>query len=115
MVDSVTSVSRNGLRDWLIQRITAVIIGAYFLFLLIYLFLHPGLQYADWHALFANPLMRALSFIAFLGVVYHAWIGMWTILTDYVKPAGLRLVLTVLVILALFGYLIWAAEILWGF
>ena len=112
MVDTVTSMSRSGLRDWLVQRITAVIIGAYFLFILGYLVAHPGLQYADWHALFGGLAMRALSFLTFLSVVYHAWIGMWTIFTDYIKCPAARLTVTVLTVLALFGYLIWAAEIL---
>ena len=37
MVTSVTSLGRNGLYDWLIQRVSAVIIGVYMIGMLGYL------------------------------------------------------------------------------
>lgn len=107
MVEKITSLTGNGMHDWLIQRVTAVLLAAYTLFLIGYLMLHSPLQYADWHALFSHVFMRIFTFLSLLSVVYHTWIGMWTIFTDYLKCPWLRLTLQILVILVLIGCLVW--------
>jgi len=114
MVEKVTSLTGNGMRDWLVQRVTAVLLAVYTLFLVGYLMLHSPLQYADWQALFKCGWMRAFTFLTLLSVVYHTWVGMWTVFTDYVKCAYLRLTIQVLTILALFGCLVWGVAIVWG-
>jgi succinate dehydrogenase / fumarate reductase membrane anchor subunit len=111
---NVTSLTRNGLRDWLVQRVSAVILAAYTVFLLGFIIFHPGLDFYTWQLLFANNWMRIFSLLALLSLVGHAWVGMWTIVTDYIKQAGLRLVVQVAIILALIVYLFWGIEILWG-
>ncbi|EXF43206.1 succinate dehydrogenase (D subunit) [Pseudomonas sp. BAY1663] len=64
MVTNVTNFSRSGLYDWMAQRVSAVVLAAYFLFLLGYLLTHPGLEYAQWHALFSTNWMRIFSLLA---------------------------------------------------
>jgi len=59
-------------------------------------------------------VMRSFSLLFLFAVFYHAWIGVRDIVMDYVKPAKIRLVIYVLVILALLLYSIWAVQILWG-
>jgi succinate dehydrogenase / fumarate reductase membrane anchor subunit len=46
-----------------------------------------------------------------LALVGHAWVGMWTVLTDYVKSNGLRFVLQSAMILAVLVYLFWGVMI----
>jgi succinate dehydrogenase / fumarate reductase membrane anchor subunit len=113
MIQSATSLTSSGLRDWLVQRVSAVILAAYFIFLLAYFILHPHLQYAGWQQLFACNLMRIFTLLALLSLVGHSWIGIWTVITDYIKCAWARLLLEVILILALLGYLFWGIEILW--
>ncbi len=36
--------------------------------------------------LFANQWMKMLTFLAFVSLTYHAWIGVRDIWMDYVKP-----------------------------
>lgn len=114
MVENVSSLTRNGLRDWLVQRVTSVVVAAYVLFLTAYFILHSPLQYSDWHALFSNTCMRVFTFLALLSTVYHTWVGIWTVFTDYVKCIYLRSTLLALVIFALFAYLAWGVAIVWG-
>ena len=45
MVSSITSLTGNGLKDWLIQRVSAVYFAVYSLFLFFYLFFHLPLQF----------------------------------------------------------------------
>jgi succinate dehydrogenase / fumarate reductase membrane anchor subunit len=113
MIENPLRFSRTGLRDWLIQRITAVILGLYFIFLFIYFAAHSQLNFTQWQGLFAHPVMRFFTFFALLSTVWHTWIGMWTVLTDYVKCKVGRLLLEVLVVMSLIVYLIWGVAILW--
>ncbi|MGC1182918.1 succinate dehydrogenase, hydrophobic membrane anchor protein [Legionella sp.] len=114
MVTNVTSLTGNGLKDWLIQRITALYFAMYTVFILGFLLLHPALRYEQWHALFACSLVQIATAIALLAFTLHAWIGIWTVTTDYMKCTVLRLSVQMLVVLWLFSQLIWGLMILWG-
>jgi succinate dehydrogenase / fumarate reductase, membrane anchor subunit len=109
----VKQVSRSGFVDWIVQRVTAVLIGVYTIFILIYISDHHSMNYADWRGLFSTIWMRIVTVILLISVLWHAWIGLWTVFTDYVKVKPVRLLLEVIVILLLLGYFIWVLEILW--
>ncbi len=114
MTKNVMSLTRSGLLDWLVQRFSSVIMAAYVILLIGFILSHPQLSYADWKGLFANPVMRIFSFLVLLNIVAHAWVGMWTVFTDYIKPVPLRLFLEVAMVLVLLAYLVWGVEMMWG-
>lgn len=114
MVSSVTSLTGKGLRDWLVQRVTAVILAVYSLFLLGYFFFNANVSYHSWQHLMAKPSVRMMTTLALIALILHAWIGLWTVMTDYIKPVALRLVTQVIIFLSLFAFLIWGIEIVWG-
>lgn len=114
MVNRVVVGAHYGLRDWLIQRVTAVVMAVYSVALGGYLLLQPHLDYDNWTALFSSQAMHTFTLLFLLSLFYHAWIGIRDIVMDYVKPAGVRLVIHTLVILALLFYTIWSVQILWG-
>ena len=114
MVTDVTSLTGNGLKDWLIQRVTAVFFAVYALFLMGFLCCHPHLLYSDWQALFQTVWFQIASVIALLTLSLHAWIGIWTVTTDYIKCAAIRLSVQLLVALLLLGQFIWGLMIVWG-
>lgn len=114
MVNRVVTGAHYGLRDWLIQRITAVVMALYSVALAGYLLLQPHLDYDVWTSLFSGQPMRTFTLLFLLSVFYHVWIGMRDIVMDYVKPASVRLAIHVVVILVSLLYVIWAAQILWG-
>ena len=122
MVTSVTSFGRSGLYDWLIQRVTAVVLAAYVIFLTVYIVVNPELTYEQWTNLFAQLWMRVFSLVALFSFISHAWIGLWSVLTDYLTErllGGKATVLRIFAQMVLGGvsvtYLIWGIEILWGF
>lgn len=114
MLTDVTSLTGNGLKDWLIQRISAVYFAAYSIFLLGFIILHPHLQYNDWASLFHMNAFRIASLIALLMLSLHAWIGIWTVTTDYLKCTVLRMSVQILVILLLLSQFFWGLMIVWG-
>lgn len=113
MVDSAGSFSQNGLRDWLMQRFSAVVIALYVIYLLLFVTLHHNITFGQWHALFAAPFMRIFSTLVLLAILVHGWIGLWTVLTDYVKVTWLRLCLVALLIISLLLYVIWGIWVIW--
>ena len=112
MVSRVVVGAHYGLRDWLIQRVTAAVMALFSVSLAVYLFLHPG--YEAWSTLFSKGPVRIFALLFLLCLYYHAWIGVRDIAMDYIKPVWMRLLLHVLVILTLIAYAIWSVQILWG-
>ena len=114
MVRRIVTGAHYGLRDWLVQRVTAVVMIVYLLLLTALLLVTSPHDYAAWKALFANPWLRIVSFLFLASLYWHAWIGMRDILMDYIHPTGIRLTLQILVILSLLFYGVWSVEILWS-
>jgi len=113
MVNRVVVGAHYGLRDWLAQRITAVIIAAYSVILVVALMTGTPLSYAVWKDLFAQGWMRVATLLFSVSLAWHVWVGVRDILMDYIKPDGLRLALQVFVLLAIASYLGWTVQILW--
>jgi succinate dehydrogenase / fumarate reductase, membrane anchor subunit len=103
-----------GTRDWLLQRLTAVVMVAFTIGFIACIAWHKPGSYADWKAIFTGDVARLSTFFFFVALLYHAWVGMRDIVMDYVKPAGIRLGLQTVIGGVLVVYLIWSASILWG-
>lgn len=114
MVNRVVVGAHYGLRDWLVQRISAVIMALYTVVLVGYLLLQPRLNYDVWTELFSSQMMRSFTLLFLLSLFYHAWLGVRDIVMDYIKSAGVRLTIHTVVILLLMLYTIWSVQILWG-
>ncbi len=114
MVNRTVTGAHYGLRDWLAQRVTAAVMAIYALVIVGYLLMQPSFGYDTWLELFTSNVMRTFTMLFLLSLFYHAWIGVRDIVMDYVKPASIRLLIHVLVILALVVYVIWSVQILWG-
>ncbi len=114
MVKTVLGQTHSGLRDWLIQRVSAVMMVIYTIGMLVYLALTPKVDYASWHHLFSYSAIKIATLLLLVCILWHAWVGIWTILTDYVTCFVLRLTLHVLVLFALIAFFLQGLLILWG-
>ncbi len=114
MVDRIVTGAHYGLRSWLVQRISAAVMATYALFIGGWVLLHSPVGYEAWKALFSGNVVRSFTLLTLLALFSHAWVGVRDIVMDYVKPAGARLMIHVLVILVLILYAIWSVQILWG-
>jgi len=113
MVERTIVGAHYGLRGWLAQRITAVVMTLATLVMAYGIWSASPLTYAVWKGLIAKWWMWLSLSLFSLSVMLHAWVGVRDILMDYVKPTSIRLTLEVLFLLALAYYTVWALQILW--
>ncbi|MBK6983187.1 MAG: succinate dehydrogenase, hydrophobic membrane anchor protein [Betaproteobacteria bacterium] len=106
--------AHTGTGAWLLQRLTAVVMAAYTVFLLALVLWCPPANWADWTGMFSGAFVRLATMLFFLALLYHAWVGVRDIIMDYVKPTGIRLALQALVGTALVFYVVWSVSILWS-
>jgi succinate dehydrogenase / fumarate reductase, membrane anchor subunit len=109
----IVTGAHYGLRDWLAQRITAVIMAVYTVIVLVVILGGVPITYAVWKDLFAQGWMRVATLLFMACLAWHAWVGMRNILMDYIKPEGLRLSLQVGILLVIASYMGWTIQILW--
>lgn len=103
-----------GLRDWMAQRVTAIVMAIYTVILLVAFLTGNNFSYEGWAGLFSHQWFKLATFVTFLSLLYHAWVGMRNIWMDYVtKSVAARLVLQVVTLLWLIGCAGWAAQIIW--
>lgn len=100
--------------DWLAQRVSAVLLASYSLFIIIYLMTNPQLQFAQWQGLFQQFWFKLYTLASLLALLAHIWVGMWTVATDYVKGAWSRFVVMAVIALANFVYFIIGFSAVWG-
>ncbi len=112
MLNHFFSSGYSGLRGWLLQRATALIMALYSLLLLGLLLKHPPVTAEIWQALFAPVWMRLATILFLFSLYLHAWLGVRDILKDYVQPPKIRAALQATVVLALMVYGVWTVIIL---
>ena len=113
MVKRLVVGAHYGLRDWLAQRISALIMAVYSVIAVFVFFRERPLTYGAWRELFAQGWVRVATLLFAVSLAWHAWVGVRDILMDYVKPDGLRFALLVFTLIVIAGYLGWTVQILW--
>lgn len=103
-----------GVKDWLAQRVTAIVMAVYTIVLLVSFLTGQNFTYEGWAGLFSKQWFKLFSLVAFLALYYHAWVGLRDIWMDYVKNAGLRLLLQLATIFWLIACAAWTVQILWS-
>ena len=102
-----------GVRDWLAQRITSILMAIFTVVLVVQVLLPGPLDYYKWSAIFAHQWMRVLTFATIVALLFHVWVGMRDIWMDYVKPVSARLALDLVTMAWLVGCAGWAIQVLW--
>ncbi len=102
----------SGLKAWAIQRLTAIYIALFLLYLLgVLLFAAPS-DHLAWKAWLGGPVVSVALLLFVVSVLMHAWIGVRDVLIDYVHPIAIRATLLGVIALALVAMGLWAAQAL---
>lgn len=103
-----------GMRDWLAQRVTAIVMVIFTVVLLVSFLTGQNFTYEGWAGLFARQWFKLFTLVTFFGLYYHVWVGIRDIWMDYVKPVGIRLTLQIATVLWLLACAAWTVQILWS-
>lgn len=114
MVNRVVVGAHYGLRGWMVQRVSAVVMALYVLLFIAILLLARPTNFSEWRGLFAGQAMKLATLVFAISLVLHSWVGMRDILMDYARPTALRLALEILVAVLLVAWAGWAVQILWS-
>ncbi|GGO70288.1 succinate dehydrogenase, hydrophobic membrane anchor protein [Bowmanella pacifica] len=114
MVTNQASLKRNGVQDYLSLRTTAAIIASFFLYMAWFFIATPQITFDVWQALFAGLGMKVFTLAALVSIMIHVRIGLWQVLTDYVKAPALRGTIQFLLNLLAFAYVAVGLFVLWG-
>ncbi len=113
MVDRKLTGAHYGLRDWAMQRATAVLMLIYTVALIAFLLALPS-DYAAWQAFFGQAWVKVFTQVSLIALFLHAWVGIRDLWMDYIKPFGLRLFLQVATIVWLAGCMVYSVNVIWG-
>jgi succinate dehydrogenase / fumarate reductase membrane anchor subunit len=103
-----------GGRDWLAQRVTAVLMTLFTLAVIAQVIFTRGpIGYDRWAGIFAAQWMKVLTFTVVAALLWHVWVGMRDVWMDYVKPFWLRLTLEIFTIVWLTSCAGWTIQVLW--
>jgi succinate dehydrogenase / fumarate reductase membrane anchor subunit len=96
----------------LLQRLTAIYLAAFLVYLLVHFLLRPQHDFQEWHDWMTRPAMIIATAMFILAILVHGWVGMRDVVLDYVPAVSLRITMLSLIALTLIGCGVWALRIL---
>jgi succinate dehydrogenase / fumarate reductase membrane anchor subunit len=103
----------TGLRAWLVQRLSALFMLGFLVFLLMHFLFDPPRSYLAWHDWVRSRGVSLSALIFFAALLLHAWVGLRDVVLDYVRPAAARVAVFALLSLVLTAQGLWVARMLW--
>ncbi|MBE9567055.1 MAG: succinate dehydrogenase, hydrophobic membrane anchor protein [Proteobacteria bacterium] len=102
----------EGLRPWVIQRVSAVYIVFFILYAVISFLTADTVSFQSWRLWLFQPLNTTVVGVFVIALLFHAWIGMRDVVLDYVHNIMLRIFILGLFIGVLLGSGLWVFRIL---
>lgn len=114
MVSNASALGRNGVHDFILIRATAIVLTLYIIYMVAFFVTSGELSWEAWTGFFSAAFTKVFTLLALFSILIHAWIGLWQVLTDYVKPLAVRLILQLAVVVVLLVYFIYGFVVVWG-
>lgn len=102
----------EGLRPWVIQRVSAVYIVLFILYAIYCFFSAETIAFDSWRDWLYNPFNTTVVGIFVIALLFHAWIGMRDVVLDYVHNIMLRIFILSMLVGVLIGSGLWVFRIL---
>lgn len=114
MVNNAATVGRSGVHDFILIRTSAIILALYTFYILGFFVTTPEITFDIWQGFFSGLCTKVFTILALFALLIHAWIGIWQVLSDYIKPAFLRGSLQFIFAVTLLAYLVMGLLTVWG-
>ena len=102
----------TGLRAWLVQRVSAVYMLLFTVFILVHFVVDPPHSYPAWHGWMMRPAVSIATLVFFGALLLHAWVGVRDVIMDYVHTLALRVFALTLLGFGLMAMAAWVVRIL---
>ena len=103
----------TGLRAWLVQRVSAVYMLLFIVFILAHFIVDPPRSYAAWHGWIMSSSVSMATAVFFAALLAHAWVGVRDVIMDYIHPVAFRVWAFALLGIGLTAMGVWVIRILW--
>lgn len=108
------SFKAQGMRAWLLQRLTAVYIALFMLSVMGWMVFNTPMTFSLWSQTLSQPVMMVATILFYISLFIHAWVGVRDILVDYAKPTSVRFILLTALALFLIIMTLWLLIIFIG-
>ncbi len=102
----------EGLRPWVIQRVSAVYIVLFILYAAFCFFTADAISHESWKNWLYDPFNTTVIGIFVIALLFHSWIGMRDVVLDYVHNIMLRIFILGMLLGVLIGSALWVSRIL---
>jgi succinate dehydrogenase / fumarate reductase membrane anchor subunit len=103
----------TGLRAWLVQRVSAVYMLLFIVFILAHFVVDPPHSYAAWNGWMMSSSVSMATAVFFAALLAHAWVGVRDVIMDYVHPVAFRVWALALLGIGLTAMGVWVMRSLW--
>ena len=79
----------KGSTIWYLQRWSSILILFYVVYVFIFITSLSPVLYGDWMQFVSSYTFKITTSFAFMSILIHAFLGLWTIGTDYLTPRTL--------------------------
>ena len=114
MVGNAATVGRNGVHDFILLRSSAIILALYTFLILGFFLTTNDVTFEIWQGFFGHTAIKIFTILALISLLVHAWIGVWQVLSDYIKSAFLRGFLQFVLSVTLLAYFAAGLLTVWG-
>jgi len=102
----------EGLRPWVIQRVSAVYIVLFILYVAYCFFSADVITYESWKSWLYSPFNTMVVGVFVIALLFHTWIGMRDVVLDYIHNIMLRIFILGILLGVLLGCGLWVFRIL---
>ncbi|GMQ91398.1 MAG: hypothetical protein BMS9Abin11_0706 [Gammaproteobacteria bacterium] len=106
--------THRGIVEWLLQRLSAVYLTGFVVFVALKLILSPLSTFTAWQAWFYSDAVRLANALFLLCLLLHTWIGLRSVYIDYLRHTALRMAALLLTALGLLAAGFWGIGLLIG-
>ncbi|MBD3610269.1 MAG: succinate dehydrogenase, hydrophobic membrane anchor protein [Gammaproteobacteria bacterium] len=104
----------DGIRNWLIQRISAIYIALFTIYIGYFFLSTELINYQTWYGWVSQTINKILISLFFFTLLMHAWVGIRDVVMDYVHNITIRFILLTAIIGLLAAMAIWLILIVQG-
>jgi succinate dehydrogenase / fumarate reductase membrane anchor subunit len=109
MITELLTKRYPGMRAWLMQRLTALIMAIYSVMLLVRILVLQLGTYEEFLEFFHPAWFLIASWLFWISLSLHAWLGIRDVFKDYVPNMSVRSVLLKILVVLLWVFIAWAS------